>query len=297
MEWRDQGVLLSSRPHGESAAIIEVLTAAHGLHSGVVRGGGSRRIAPFLQPGTQLDLEWRARLDEHIGVFRVEPLRNRAAAILSDRRALAGLSSLCALLGFALAERDPHPGLYRASVAVFDLLGQPGWEAAYLRWELLLLEEMAGLLAQHGIEPQQAAELAALSDGSVGRALLLQENGGMELRDDAAAFLRQIGQLDMEQFWTRSKGLGELPREKLSEWLMYINMLLRDMLVLYGGGEKTLLYHPDIAPEVSALLPLYPVQRIFQILELVRDTQRRMEANVNLRLLMERFLLYIMERK
>ena len=162
---------------------------------------------------------------------------------------------------------------------------------------MLLPEEMAGLLAQHGIEPQQAAELAALSDGSVGRALLLQENGGMELRDDAAAFLRQIGQLDMEQFWTRSTGLGELPREKLSEWLMYINMLLRDMLVLYGGGEKTLLYHPDIAPEVSALLPLYPVQRIFQILELVRDTQRRMEANVNLRLLMERFLLYIMERK
>lgn len=142
MEWRDQGVLLSSRPHGESAAIIEVLTAAHGLHAGVVRGGGSRRIAPFLQPGTQLDLEWRARLDEHIGVFRVEPVRNRAAAILSDRRALAGLSSVCALLGFALAERDPHPGLYCASVAVFDLLGQPGWEAAYLRWELLLLEEM-----------------------------------------------------------------------------------------------------------------------------------------------------------
>ena len=32
MEWRDQGVLLTMRKHGESAAIIEVFTAAHGAH-------------------------------------------------------------------------------------------------------------------------------------------------------------------------------------------------------------------------------------------------------------------------
>ncbi len=43
MDWRDEGVLLSVRPHGESAAIIEVFTAAHGRHAGVVRGGASRK--------------------------------------------------------------------------------------------------------------------------------------------------------------------------------------------------------------------------------------------------------------
>ena len=72
MEWRDQGVLLAVRRHGESAAIIEVFTAAHGRHAGVVRGGGSRKAAPILQPGAQLDLTWRARLDEHLGAFAVE---------------------------------------------------------------------------------------------------------------------------------------------------------------------------------------------------------------------------------
>ena len=62
MEWRDEGALLSLRLHGESAAIIEVFTAAHGRHAGVVRGGASRKMAAVLQPGSQVDVTWRARL-------------------------------------------------------------------------------------------------------------------------------------------------------------------------------------------------------------------------------------------
>jgi DNA repair protein RecO (recombination protein O) len=143
MEWRDEGVLLSARGHGESAAIIEVFTAAHGRHAGVVRGGASRRIAPILQPGAQLALTWRARLDEHIGAFTVEPLRSRAGAILADRLALAGLNSTAALLAFTLPEREPHPDLYARSIALFDALAERAdWPLAYLRWELNLLEEL-----------------------------------------------------------------------------------------------------------------------------------------------------------
>ncbi|GHD98376.1 DNA repair protein RecO [Defluviimonas sp. 20V17] len=142
MDWRDEGVLLAVRKHGESAAIIEVFTPAHGRHAGVVRGGGGRRFAPVLQPGNQLALGWRARLEDHIGAFTVEPLRARAPALMADRAALAGLSATCALLSFALPEREPHLGLYDRSIALFDALGAPGWPLAYLRWEMLLLDEM-----------------------------------------------------------------------------------------------------------------------------------------------------------
>ena len=141
MEWRDEGVLLSMRPHGETSAIIEVLTAAHGRHAGVVRGGASRKLAATLQPGTQLQLVWRARLDDHIGSFTVEPLRSRAH-LLADRLALAGLMSVCALLRAALPEREPHPALWAETPPLLDALGAPGWTAAYLRWELRLLEEL-----------------------------------------------------------------------------------------------------------------------------------------------------------
>jgi DNA repair protein RecO (recombination protein O) len=142
MDWRDQGALLAVRSHGESAAIIEVFTEAHGRHAGVVRGGATRRLAPLLQPGAQLDVTWRARLDEHIGTFTVEPLQSRTH-LLSDRLALAGLNAVCALLRFALPEREAHPSLYTRSIALLDALGgEEGWPLAYLRWELRLLDEL-----------------------------------------------------------------------------------------------------------------------------------------------------------
>jgi len=143
MEWREEGVLLSVRRHGEHAAIVEVFTAEQGLHAGVVRGGASRKMAPVLQPGAQLDLSWRARLSDHLGAFSVEPVRSRAAQVMGDRQALAGLNAICGLLCFALAERDPHPQLYAQTLNLFDRLGaDPAWPLAYMFWEMALLETL-----------------------------------------------------------------------------------------------------------------------------------------------------------
>ncbi len=142
MEWRDEGALLSMRLHGESAAIIEVFCKDHGRHAGVVRGGASRKMAAMLQPGTQVQVTWSARLEEHLGTFVIEPLGSRAA-ILSDRLALAGLNAVCALLHVALAERDPHPALWLRTVSLLDMLAAGSdWPAAYLRWELDLLDDL-----------------------------------------------------------------------------------------------------------------------------------------------------------
>ncbi|WP_138936441.1 DNA repair protein RecO [Roseovarius arcticus] len=143
MEWRDQGILLSVRRHGEAAAIIEVLTPAHGRHAGVVRGGASRKLAPILQPGAQLDLAWRARLEDHIGTFTVEPVRSRAVHVMNDRLALAGLNAVTSLLLFSLPEREAHAPLYARTETLMDLMGDSDiWPLAYLRWELALLEEL-----------------------------------------------------------------------------------------------------------------------------------------------------------
>lgn len=142
MEWRDEGVVLTVRPHGESAAIIEVFTATRGRHAGVVRGGTSRKMAPTLQPGAQVQVTWRARLEGHIGAFTVEPLQSRAA-LLSDHLALSGLNALCALLHAALPEREDHATLWRATMPLLAAMERGGdWLPDYLRWELLLLEEL-----------------------------------------------------------------------------------------------------------------------------------------------------------
>lgn len=141
MDWRDEALLIAVRKHGESAAIIEVFTPAHGRHAGVVRGGAGRRLAPALQPGTQLDVTWRARVEDQLGVFTVEPLRSRLGHLLSDRLALAGLEAVTAILAHVLPDRMPYPALYARSVQLLDLMVlTPAWPLAYLQWELALLE-------------------------------------------------------------------------------------------------------------------------------------------------------------
>ncbi|WP_037255201.1 DNA repair protein RecO [Roseobacter sp. SK209-2-6] len=178
MEWRDHGILLSARRHGESSAIIDVFTEEHGRHAGVVRGGASRRLAPILQPGAQLDLLWRARLEEHLGSYQAEPLRSRAVAAMSGRLALSGLNAVTALLGFCLPEREPHPALYASSERLLDLLEQEElWPLAYLRWEMELLEEMGfGLDLLACAVSGRNEELAYVSPRT-GRAVSRQEAG------------------------------------------------------------------------------------------------------------------------
>lgn len=142
MEWRDEGVLLSMRAHGEGSAIIEVFTAHHGRHLGVVRGGASRKVAAMMQPGSQLSVAWRARLDQHIGAFVAEPLASRAG-IMGDGLALLGLGSVVALVHMALPERAAHGALYAKTIALLDTMARAGdWVPLYLAWEVLLLEEI-----------------------------------------------------------------------------------------------------------------------------------------------------------
>ena len=141
MEWRDEGIVIGLRRHGESSAIVEAMTRAHGRHMGLVRGGRSSRLCAALQPGNSLELVWRARLDEHLGAFSVEPLNLRAGRLLQSALALAGLGYLGALLRL-LPERDPHEGLFDALQLITDHLDDPSLAPQLMaRFEARILVE------------------------------------------------------------------------------------------------------------------------------------------------------------
>lgn len=143
MEWQDTGTVLRCRRHGETSAIVEIFTSAHGRHSGLVRGAFRRRPDPGLQPGTQVEVLWRSRLDEYLGTYAIEPVKSRHPAIFSGRLELAALNAMTALLLFALPEREPQLKLYEHTVTLLDMVGESDlWPLAYLHWELALLEEM-----------------------------------------------------------------------------------------------------------------------------------------------------------
>ncbi len=121
MQWRDEGFVIGARRHGETSALLELMTRAHGRHLGLVRGGAGKSIRSALQPGNDVDALWRARLSDQLGVFVVEPLRARAASLIDHGHALHGVGHLCALLRL-LPERDPHPGIYEMARAIAEVL-------------------------------------------------------------------------------------------------------------------------------------------------------------------------------
>ena len=142
MHWSDEAIVLSVRPHGETAVITELFTRAHGRHLALVHGGRSRKLRPVLQTGNHVDATWKARLSEHLGHATVELRRSYGAAILDDSAALSGLMSMCTLSRL-LPERDPHPALFEITLFVLSFLDDVTvWPALMVRWELALLEEL-----------------------------------------------------------------------------------------------------------------------------------------------------------
>ncbi len=113
MEWTDSGIVLGARRHGESSVILELMTRRHGRHLGIVRGGRGKRLAAALQPGNTVRATWRARLEDHLGTYAIEPEEHRAAGLIGSAGALYGLGYLAALTRL-LPERDPHEGLHEA---------------------------------------------------------------------------------------------------------------------------------------------------------------------------------------
>ena len=160
MDWVDDAIVLGARKHGETSAIVQLLTREHGRHAGLVRGGAGSRARGVYQPGNRVSARWRARLPEHLGTFTCELAHSHAAGLLDDALRLAGLTSACAVTEAALAERHPYPRLYDAFLALLAALAdEPAWAAVYVRWELGLLDEMG-----YGLDLSRCAATGGTED-------------------------------------------------------------------------------------------------------------------------------------
>ncbi|MDQ6867530.1 MAG: DNA repair protein RecO [Pseudomonadota bacterium] len=159
MEWRDDGLIIGTRKHGETSVIVEAMTRAHGRHFGLVRGGRSKRMQPLLQPGNHAELVWRARLDEHLGTFLVEPVKLRTARLMASAEALHAVCLIAALLRLG-PERDPHPALYETAMRIADGIDRPEiLPPLIVRFEAKILAQMG-----FGLDLETCAATGATND-------------------------------------------------------------------------------------------------------------------------------------
>jgi len=158
MEWSDRGLIIGLKKYGESSVIVELMTRAHGRHLGVVRGGRSKNMQPILQPGNEVEAVWRARIEEHLGLYVVEAAQLRTDSLIASAQALHGVNLLAGLLRL-LPERDPHPALFEMAQTIAGHLSGPAAPALLVRFELALLAELG-----FGLDLEQCAATGQRDD-------------------------------------------------------------------------------------------------------------------------------------
>jgi DNA repair protein RecO (recombination protein O) len=160
MEFEDEAFVLSARAHGETGAIVDLLTRSHGRYAAHVAGGASRRMRPFLQAGARVLASYRARTSEQLGSAGVEPQGEGPSALFDDPLALSGLAAAASVAAQALPEREPHPGVFLALEALSAALLDPDvWPAVYVRYEAGLLQDLG-----FGLDLTRCAATGAVDD-------------------------------------------------------------------------------------------------------------------------------------
>ena len=178
IEWTAPAVILDARMHGETDALISIMTEEHGAHRGLARGGGGRRQAALWQQGNLVQARWTARLPDQLGTLTAEPVRAGAAAVMDDALRLQVLAAACAVADGSLPEREPHPIVFGGLVGLIDHLpDDPAPIETLVRWEAALLAELGygldlttcavtgGTAALHHVSPRTGR---AVSDAAVG---------------------------------------------------------------------------------------------------------------------------------
>ena len=151
-------------------------------------------------------------------------------------------------------------------------------------------EAMARVLLAHGVPESLLGPLAALSEGSAGRALRLYGEDALALRENAMATLEALPKMTPEDVFSAGDRLGAMERERLLEWLRYLRLLLRDFLAICGGSGALL--NADLEARLFALSGAVTEAWAFGAAREAAETARRIEtSNASARLALEGFFL------
>ncbi len=141
-EWKDEGIILSARKHGENGGIVSILTRDHGRAMGYVYGVSSSKKRGLLEIGNIVAVNWSAKSQGQLGVFEIEIEKSPAADVMDDRIKLTAMQSACVLADKTLPEAEKHEGMFEATKALILSFANDLWTITYIYWEIGLLREL-----------------------------------------------------------------------------------------------------------------------------------------------------------
>ena len=143
MRWQGEGLLLDVRKYGESSALIDIFTLSSGRRIGLLKGAFNKKNKSIIQPGNQLFLTWNSRIEESLGVFKIELIKSRYHSISKERSGLELFNLICVLCSTFLPERVEFDELYNKTIQYVEgELGTKEKFIKYIEWELQLLKSL-----------------------------------------------------------------------------------------------------------------------------------------------------------
>ena len=227
MEWNDKGILLVSRPYGENFKILQFFTKENGIHNGLIRYS-KKNINFEIQPGNQFNIRWKARLQEHLGTFELDLIKNRTSSFFINKSFLIAFNSVTSLIISSLPERERYLNLYEGTIDLIDSLSiSNDWLLKYVRWELLLLNEVGfGLDLSKCIVTGKSENLKYVSPKS---GCAVSELAGENWKNKL---------LKLPTFLTENKE-NSVPKEEIIKGLKLTEFFLRKN-IFYESFEKKL---------------------------------------------------------
>jgi DNA polymerase-3 subunit delta' len=236
-----------------------------------------RRIAA----GTHPDV--LAEEPSETGVIKIDPVRalivaaayrpfeGRRRVIIIDDADRLNVEAQSALLK-SLEEPGPSSVFILVSSKPETLLPTVRSRCARVNFGRLAAAEVAqALVERHHYTPDEAHAIAAVADGSLGRALAAGSAGHLQARAAALSALRTAAtgaspraRLQAAAGLLVAKSSPAAEREALAARIAMIGSLLRDVALVSQGGQAGQLANGDLAAEIGRLAPAFGVDRVLR---------------------------------
>jgi DNA polymerase-3 subunit delta' len=139
------------------------------------------------------------------------------------------------------------------------------------------LEEL--LAGEHEINREEAHFLAYFSEGSLGRALKLHDAGIFERKNSSIDAFSSAGRRNFD-------GISLQKREEARVLFNVLAAWFRDIYLKKGGGKDSEMINIDRLAQISQEAGRMTFEQLNSVLDSLAQSLRRVEQNINLRLLL-----------
>ena len=145
------------------------------------------------------------------------------------------------------------------------------------------------LVSETDIPAATAATLAAVAEGSLGRARLLKEMELLAFRQEIIENLLRLtpGQAEAVAIILQLAERAAELKENVTELFSLLKIWFRDLLLAAAGAPEALIISQDLLPDLQAAIDRWQISELFDKLTMIDRAERELARNCNRTLVCE----------